>query len=205
MLPVEFKLHRITSLDDPWLLPWLELYETAFLPHERVLVAGLLMQIKEKSQGIDDPAFFSAWIGADDEFKGMAYYEMDQEIGLLWYLAIDPRWRSLGLGADFYRALLKDVQKQAGRMLLFEVEIPAEIQEPEQRLLADRRIRFYRRQGAFLLDGISYMQYVGSHQPLMPMHLMVHPLSPLTPQQAFDFARLVFGDNLQQTGELKFI
>ena len=68
MLPLEFKLYRITSLDDPWLLPWLELYETAFLPHERVLVAGLLMQIKEQSQGNDDPAFFSAWIGADGEF-----------------------------------------------------------------------------------------------------------------------------------------
>jgi GNAT superfamily N-acetyltransferase len=205
MLPVEFKLHRITSLDDPWLLPWLELYETAFLPHERVLVAGLLMQIRDQSLGNNYPAYFSAWIGADDEFKGMAYYEMDREIGLLWYLAIDPRWRNLGLGADFYRALLKDVQKQGGRMLLFEVEIPAEIQEPEQRLLAERRIRFYQRQGAFLLDGISYKQYVGSHQPLTPMHLMVHPLESLTPQQAFDLARLVFGDNLQQTGELKFI
>jgi GNAT superfamily N-acetyltransferase len=205
MLPVEFKLHWITSLDDPWLLPWLELYETAFLPHERVLIAGLLMQIKEQSQGNADPVYFSAWIGADDEFKGMAYYEMDQALGILWYLAIDPRWRNLGLGADFYRALLQEVKNLGGRMLLFEVEIPAEIQNPEQRGLAERRIRFYQRQGAFLLDGITYMQYVGSHVPPTPMHLMVHPLQPLVPQEAFDLARLVFGDNLQQIGAIKFL
>jgi len=198
-----YRLHKITSLDDAWLLPWLELYETAFPARERVLVAGLLMQIQEQSQESEGGAFFFAWIGADEEFKGMALYEVEGETGLLWYLAIDPRWRGLGLGSYFYQALLQDMQNRDCRALLFEVEKPEEAEDPEQRLLAERRIRFYQRLGAHLLTGITYLQFVGSHVPATPMHLMVHPFEPLKAQQAFNLAKACFGENLNQVGLLK--
>jgi ribosomal protein S18 acetylase RimI-like enzyme len=199
-----YHLHRINSLDDPWLLPWLELYETAFPANERLLVANILRQIQRCSQGIEDGSYLLAWIGDNQEFAGMAHYttELQKEIGLLWYIAINPSRRSQGLGSILYQALIQELIDHGCRVVLFEVETPGEAHTPEQKLLAERRIRFYQRQGAFLLNGISYLQYVGSHLPPTPMHLMVHLLKPVNAQQAFDLACLYFGASLQKTGVL---
>jgi hypothetical protein len=89
------------------------------------------------------------------------------------------------------------------RSIIFEVEIPEQAQTEPERALAERRICFYQRQGAYLLEGISYFQVIGPHQNPIPMHLMVHGVEPLSPGDAFSIAKQVFGDLVTQTGALE--
>jgi GNAT superfamily N-acetyltransferase len=136
----------------------------------------------------------------------MARYHLLPELGVacLWYLAIAPQARSAGLGTRFYQEIVRRLEPSAFRAMLFEVEIPAQQAGELGREDARRRIRFYHRQGARLLTGIDYLQYVGPHCPATPMHLMVQPLRPLNPQEAFRLAKLVYQEALEQRGKLAF-
>jgi GNAT superfamily N-acetyltransferase len=186
----------ITSSSDPLFIPWLDLYETAFPPREKILVSTLLKILQQGSDGTR----LAALLDETEQFAGMMMYQVSQEhrLALLWYFAILPDLRSKGLGGIAYRQLIQNLDPATCKGLFFEVEIPDEHNREE----AERRIAFYRRNGAFVLDGIEYMQYVGWHQPPTPMHIMVHPLVPLTPQEAYDTARLAFEDTMKQTGVL---
>ena len=205
------KLVDLTSPVDDLLLPWLDLYETAFPPHEKMLVSAHLRALKAKANGSAPEQIFLAAVADTGveagQFAGLARYELmppDQVVSL-WYLAVNPALRSQGLGSQIYREILHRIEPGAYRAMLFEVEIP-ELQEMGvPRELAARRIQFYRRQGALLLGGIHYLQSVGWHQPLTPMHLMVHPIQPLSPQEAFDLCKRAYQDYLAQIGELTFI
>ena len=77
--------------------------------------------------------------------------------------------------------------------VLIEVERPDLAHTEVERVLAERRIAFYRRQGARLLEGVHYVQSVGLHQPPLSMHVMLHPLQSLDAETAFCLARAVFG------------
>jgi len=194
---------EIVGLNDDLLLPWLGLYETAFSPSERVLVSFLLKLLKDKTHGLAQDPYLLAALDKQRTLVGIAMYELDREseTALLWYLAIVPENRSKGLGSIFYREILHRVDSSV-RALLFEVEIPDESKSGEGRQFAQRRIQFYRRHGAFVLNGIHYMQHVGKHQPPIPMHIMVHPFQPITPQTAFKLTKSMFEDSITQIGPL---
>jgi ribosomal protein S18 acetylase RimI-like enzyme len=206
--PGKMKLVQLTGLDDDLLLPWLDLYETAFPPHEKMLVSAHLQALKAKAGGDAPEHVFLAAVAATGtgagQFAGLARYELipTGRVVSLWYLAVNPALRSQGLGSQIYREILQRIEPGAYRAMLFEVEIPELQEKGAPRDLAARRIQFYRRQGALLLGGIHYLQSVGWHQPLTPMHLMVHPLHPLSPQESFDLGKRVYGDYLAQTGDL---
>ncbi len=195
-----FSLVPLTSRQVDLLLPWLDLYETAFPAHEKVLVSDHLRILEQKEQGGGQDHLLLAVLDEGGSFAGLVRCQLLPEVGaaLLWYLAIEPRLRSTGLGAQVYRQLLRQVDDGVIKALVFEVEIP-ELQENENgRQNAQRRMEFYRRQGARLLGGVTYMQDVGSHVPPTPMHLMVHPLQPLAPEEAFALAKAIFGGALAQ-------
>jgi GNAT superfamily N-acetyltransferase len=206
--PGEMKLIELTSADDKLFLPWLDLYETAFPPHEKMLVSTHLQILKAKAGGgAPEHVLLAALANTSaggGQFAGLVRYELipPDQAAVLWYLAVNPALRSQGLGSQIYQEILRRIEPHTYRAMLFEVEIP-ELQEKDaESELASRRIQFYRRQGALLLGGIHYLQSVGWHQPLTPMHLMVHPIQPLSPQEAFDLCKRVFEDTLAQTGEL---
>lgn len=203
MTSEDLSYQEITCLADPNLLPWLDLYETAFPPSERILVSAVLQNLLSRENGEDVYTHLLAVVNASGKVVGMAMYTFSEELQLayLWYLAVDPRLRSQGIGARIYRELLRQVREVHLKALVFEVEIP----ERENSVNSLRRIHFYRRQGAFLLEGIHYMQHVGWHQEPIPMHVMVHPMQALTPQEAFNLANSLFDGSVEQVGELQLV
>lgn len=218
MLENLLELHPLTHLNDPLLPAWLELYETSFPPNERVLVSYLLELIESQSSG--DELLAATLKSAPSsqrkgQFVGLVYYEWLKTVkpqagqaigsvpGFLWYMAVKPQLRSQGLGAAIYRLAFQHCQQKGCCAWLIEVEKPELAQTPEEKDFASRRIRFYQRQGAQLLHGISYVAHIGEHQPDTPMHVMIHSQVPLTPQAAFAYAQYMSGGVLTQSGELR--
>ena len=198
---------EISDINDDLLLPWLDLYETAFPPNERVLVSFLLKVLKDKALGRAQEHHLLAALDTDKTLVGMALVELfpSSHMALLWLFAVTPNERNRGWGARFYQAILQRmrwVQRRHTRAMLLEVEMPEQAPTDQARQLAQRRIGFYRRQGALLLQGIHYLQHVGPHQPPLPMHIMVHPFEPLDPHTAFGLAQTVFAEAITQVGAL---
>jgi hypothetical protein len=85
--------------------------------------------------------------------------------------------------------------------LVFEVEKPEVMgaESSEAAHIARRRIDWYQRQGARLLDGIRYVQSVG-WQPPVEMNLMFHCKKPgsVSATDAFSSAAALFGSNVEQ-------
>jgi GNAT superfamily N-acetyltransferase len=217
----QLRFLELTSLQDDLLLPWLDLYETAFPAAERVLVSKHLLALK----GVPDVPGEHHMLAALDgnaSFAGLARYQVLPDLGAayLWYLATAPELRNQGVGTKFYQEIVRRVTGPAGwaglRALVIEVEIPARAGEGEgvagaaensavaaERALAQRRIAFYRRQGARLMEGIHYLQSVGRHQAPIPMHIMFHAFGALDAAQAFALARSLWGDQVSQVGKLR--
>ena len=199
-MPQAYTLGEITSLDDPLLLPWLDLYETAFPPEERVFTSLLL-------GGVKTPGKYHMLAAVDESrnLAGMAFYseEIEAKAAFLWYLAISPALRNHGIGAWLYRAVLQRLDANDLAMFL-DVDIPEEARTEAERDLSRRRIGFYQRLGARLLSGIRLVQRVEEHLPEIKTYLMVHPVQPLDAQAACDIARIFLGEDLTFIGELRF-
>lgn len=222
---------EILDRRDDLLLPWLDLFETSFPPAEKNLVSLFLQILRDKEQGLGPSQHLLAGLNVQGTLIGMAMYEQHSSppIGFLWYLAILPSQRSRGWGAALYREVLR-LLHPATEALFLEVEIPEDgttaeamrtssaaclaVSPAKQQMWAQRRIQFYRRQGARLLRGIHYMQSVGPHQPPLPMHIMVHPLAPreadfgrrggrMDAAHAFGLAQAVLKESIQQVGMLE--
>jgi len=201
----EITFREITGLQDDLLLPWLDLYETAFPPNEKVLVSHFLALLKMKGKGKDTCDYMLAGVDAAHKLLGLACYQLMPAIGaaVLWYLAIHPEARNRGLGGEFYDHVVDVIDKTLYQALLLEVEIPESFKNDEERKRAARRIGFYRRHGAYLLEGVDYMQFIGWHCPPTPMHIMVHPLRVLNAPAGFALAKGYAGEALKQSGRLK--
>jgi GNAT superfamily N-acetyltransferase len=197
---LHIQLKEITRLDDDLLFPWLDLAQTAFPPYEHVLVSYLLQGIRSEQRGEEIHHRCLAAVDEEGQFAGMAWYEWYAEVAFLCYLAVQPGLRSQGTGTQMYQAILSEIRRQGFKVMLFEVEIPQSDDLQEQ---AHRRIAFYRRNGAKLLEGIHYMQDVGWHQPQTPMHIMIHALVPLDAQQAFDLVKGMMLERLEKVEELQ--
>jgi ribosomal protein S18 acetylase RimI-like enzyme len=204
---MESGLHRfvqITDINDDFLLPWLDLYETAFAPAERILVSNQLELLKRRAAGEASHNYMLAALNAHGALIGLLQYQIlaEADAAFLWYMALQVKERNRGLGTQMYSELWDRLDSEACRDLVFEVEIPEQAESQEDRRVAERRIAFYQRQGAQLLGGVQYMQSVGWHQPPMPMHIMVHHRDRKSPQAAYDLAKAVFGDSITQVGPL---
>ena len=195
---------EITDINDDLLLPWLDLYETAFPPPERILISAHLRILKGKAAGEARHDHMLAALDAPGSLIGLLQYEIlpEADAGFLWYLAVQAKERNRGLGTRMYRELWDRLDAETCSALVFEVEIPEHVESQEDRHLAERRIAFYRRQGAKLLGGVRYIQSVGWHQPSVPMHVMVHPRERIDPQAAYDLAKAIFEDSITQVGRL---
>jgi GNAT superfamily N-acetyltransferase len=196
----ELDIRDLEAVTDDLLLPWLDLFETAFPPPERVLVSAILGILRDKASGLAQSHHLLAALEPPGQFVGMAWYELwPKDVALLGYIAVVAERRGQGIGTRFYREI---VQRISARVLFLEMEMPEEAASERQRQLALRRIQLYRRLGALRLTGVHYLQMVGAHQPLTPMHLMVHLFEPMDAPTAFELAQGVFGDSICQVGPL---
>lgn len=189
----EYTLRELQWPGDPLLVPWLELYETAFPPDERILVARIVRVLQNPQ--LLPGARLRAAVGADGGLLGLAYsYEPpEQAAAFLWYMAVVAQTRGQGVGAWLYNAVLGCLPGTA-RAMIFDVEDPRHLPAETRRSMAERRIGFYRRQGARLLGSVRYMQRIGSHLDPLPMRLMAQPIDPaVTAREAYDLALPVYG------------
>ena len=201
------KFVEITRLEDDLLLSWLDLYETAFPPNEKVLVSRFIKLLKARQAGEGARETLLAAVDAAGALLGMACYALmlEKEAGVLWYLATWPKERNRGLGGVIYDHVVSQIDPARYQGLVIEVEMPESAGNDEQRQWAARRINFYRRHGARWLKGIDYWQTVGWHQPLTPMYIMIHPLQPLDALAAFELAKAALEGEVTQCGPLELV
>ena len=196
------KFVDITDCNDDLLIPWLDLYETSFPPEERVLVSSFLQLLKERAKGDYPDSYMQAVLDDDVRMVAAIRFDVVREFGAtyFWYMAVDPSVRNRGIGSACFDEVVRRATEAGTRAMVLEVEMPDH--SPDQEMSA-RRIGFYRRHGAAMLTGIEYMQSVGPHQPAIPMHIMILPIEPVTPQEAFDMVHSLFGNAIKQVGELR--
>lgn len=194
-------LVKITTLDDPLLMPWLDLYETAFPPEERVFTSRLLNGVKTQRE-----YHMLAAVDESGGLAGLAFYNElpEAQSAFLWYLAVLPDLRGQGIGAWLYQAVLQHLDKN-DRAMFLDVEIPEEMRTPAEREMAARRIRFYQRLGAYRLSGVRFVQKVEEHHPTITPYLMVHPIQPMSAQSAYDTARIFLKESLVLSGEFRLL
>ena len=202
-MAADYSIHEIAALEDELLLPWLDLYETAFPPQERVVVSTFLGFLHERAGGGSEHRHMLCLLDKSGGLVGIAFYtdSLECPASFLWYLATVPAIRGKGAGAFFFNAILSRLA-QTSQALFWDLECPALCGTEEDRSLAGRRIQFYQRLGAFLLEGIHYTVQANETLPPLTMELMLYPIAPLTPFEAFSLARRIFGDKIRQTGEL---
>ena len=193
---------EISDANDELFQKWIDLYETAFPPEERMPVAWFLRLIGERRHGLAPNSYIQAVLDESGSFVGLLRYDLcDQPpVAYLWYIAIAPEARGAGLGAACFNEVVRRAGESGLRAVIFEVEIPEYFDDPIRRDNARRRIEFYRRLGAFLLTGIRYMQRI-PNQPEVPLHIMVRPIDPINAIEAFEMAGLLL-DDVTQVGEL---
>jgi GNAT superfamily N-acetyltransferase len=197
--PMSYALKEITSPLDPLAPEWLVLYELSFPANERLL-AGKMLAILQHLPDAQHHCW--AWVDDSGALAGIAFWQEHPvaEAAYLWYFAVQPGLRGLGLGSQFYQELAQAAHARYP-LFMYEVEQPEEAATLAERRLRQRRIAFYARHGARRLGGVDYLQTVGSHQPLVPM-LLGHARAELRPDQLFDAAQACFGQQVTQTGNL---
>lgn len=199
-------------LEDELLYDWLLLYETAFPAYERMLI-GDILRIVQAQRGPTaiamkgtETAQALMLVSAQGKFQGLAMYRLiprlDAAHGL--YFAIQPELRNQGLGSAFYQEIVQRVWAMH-RLLVYEVESPAEARDSEEARLCQQRIELYRRHGAQQLLGVSYQQTVGEHCSPIPMQLMVHLREPLSVDEVYSTLVDIFGAALQQVAPLVLV
>ncbi len=218
---VPYHLLELLTLDDPLLLPWLDLYEISFPPDERVPVSRILNVLHEHARGAASGQHLLAAVPDSLLAPGQLspnYRVTDQRItallytyeppaspaAFLWYFAVQPGLRGQGLGSRLYRDVLARLGPQA-RALIFDLEDPDQMESPAGKEQALRRVAFYQRLGARVLGGIEYIQRCADHLPPLRLLLMIHPVKEITPGEAYDLAKAAMPEAVRQVGELRWV
>jgi ribosomal protein S18 acetylase RimI-like enzyme len=193
-MTTDLRLHEIASDADAAWEGWRRIYSESFPPTERMSEQWLLGKPGRRLLALQDAA-----TGA---VLGIACCEAYPENGIavLWYLAIAREHRNQRLGRVLYKEARRLYAESGVKALAIEVEIPG---GPDDEGWAARRIDWYRRRGAFLLEGVETTVQVDTGAPPTRMWLMLHAYQRLDPQQCYALAKALFPDTLEQTGDLR--
>lgn len=210
-------IRPVTTLADPALPAVLDIYQKSFPLEEQMLVSFFLRCLSEKEHGMAEQYHFVVAEGEERageaggrEVLGFAFYELSVEspaAGYLWYLAVAPEQRGGGIGKTLYQHVLTAAAAQDSPALCFEIECDEEAEARAGAKAAEFarwRKRWYQRLGARELAGTHYLCGVG-WQPAIPMQVMVHPLIPLSPEEALELAREALDSSIEQVGTMALV
>ncbi len=194
----DLTLHPLLSLRDPFLGPWLDLYETAFPFEERVPVSHFLEVVQSKADCRPTGEELIAVLDDEDCFAGLLELNRSEPLraAALYYFAVDPNRRGQGLGAQIYAAMLQRCRKFGSDLVVFDLEDPSDCPTPETQAFANRRIEFYHRQGARLLPGVSYRFRREPTSPGAQLLVMAHFLEPAPIEAAFPAAQALLSKDI---------
>ena len=191
-------LHPLFSLRDPFLGPWLDLYETAFPFEERVPISHFLEVIAARADNRSTNEELIAVLDEEDRFAGLLELNLNESLRAagLYYFAVDPARRGQGLGAQIYAGMLQRCRRFGCDLVVFDLEDPADCPTPEAQAFARRRIEFYQRQGAQLLPGVSYRFRREPTSPGAQLLVMAHFLEPAPIEAAFPAAQALLSKDI---------
>lgn len=125
----------------------------------------------------------------------------------LWYLCVSDEHRGDGIGTRIYSEIRRIVLEAGCQDMMFEVDIPDHQGRPESEgfQLAERRIRWYERMGAHLLNGVEWYQEVDNGCDPTEMWLMYDSLDHSTSAEtAYARVCLVSGKQLKRSDRVWF-
>ena len=115
---------------------------------------------------------------SDEDVHGFALVYFSRQLRFAWldYFGIRPDLRGRGMGSELFREIVQLASNQSPRLdwLLFEVDDDYE-GDPEREADCVRRVRFYRRLGARVLENVPYKFPSASLAPIR-MRLMAYKL-----------------------------
>ncbi len=177
-------LRKIAEVTDPAFPKAISLYESSFVPDERVDSDFVRARLEEGSR------FEIVEILQDGGFIGFAMLEAIEVrtgwlLGEILYFAIDPNLRGRGYGEEVYGLIRERFEEASAQEslnfagLLYEVERPELALDESDRKLRQRRLDFYCRLGGRPLEGIDYVQpSLGEGKEEVHMHLVYHAMKP---------------------------
>ena len=154
---------------------FIRIYEESFPRSERDDTQALLASIEAGRR-------FCMVAHRNHELIGLAVLLALAEPGIqfLEYFAVDNHLRSLGIGTQFLGQLGTELRSAPSPAsgIVFEVDQP-DLAKSEERRLRERRIEFYQRSGAVLVEcAPTYRAPNLEHEGTLPSSLMWLPLDP---------------------------
>jgi GNAT superfamily N-acetyltransferase len=173
-------IERRGPVGDQEVRQFCEIYEASFLPEERddtaVVLAGVL--------GGGRDCYLAV---AGGQVLGLAVVLplAEYPVAFLEYLAVAPEARNAGIGGSILTRLREDLAEAAQPGtdgIIFEVDRPEDADGSGERELRRRRIAFYRRHGAVMVDGaLDYRAPVPVGDGTLAYFLLWLPVAPETP------------------------
>lgn len=149
----------------------MSIYNASFPVHERRDEGTIERRVRE--------GFYRMYVGKRGGrvvFLALMHPVGNTEFALLDYMATDPGHRNQKTGESFLRLFTDELRKsERFKYLALEVENPARGENRDQRA---RRLRFYARCGAKIMQGVKYLMPVKPGYPPEDMVLMVLPEYP---------------------------
>lgn len=173
--------HELSTLDSDWGQQALAIYNEAFPVEEREPLDELTATVNSRETG-EQTHHFRVMVDADGQVAGISIFTVThpQYMAFLRFIAVRSDLRSRGLGRAMLRDVVREVRRDGRRRVgypylgvVFEVERPAEAHDESEYHLRERRIRWYRRNGAKVIPHVDLVTPpVTPDQPPMRYHMM---------------------------------
>jgi GNAT superfamily N-acetyltransferase len=159
----------------------LAIYERSFPEAERDPVENIAASLNPSDLGAEVTHLRA--LVEHEGVVGFTYFSSYQEyyLGFLKFIAVREDIRGKGYGPILLQDAIEQLRADGVRAtgwpylgLVLEVERPETAENVQDRQLRERRIQFYRRNGAIMIEGVDYIAPpVAAGQPSLPFHLMV--------------------------------
>jgi GNAT superfamily N-acetyltransferase len=170
----------ITDLDTPLGQQVIRIYKQSFPEAERDPLDDIAANLRNADPDVELTRLRA--LIEQDEVVGFTLFASykDYYLGYLKFIAVRADIRGKGYGPILLQDAIQQLRADGRRAtgwpylgLVLEVERPETAESEADRRLRERRIQFYRRNGALMFDDVDYVAPpVAPGQPSLPFHLM---------------------------------